>query len=131
LSGSEKRRGGDTPKFRQAVKWLWQRVFRQTVKNVLLAAGLGPDPHSDPDTWNKFLKRHADTLWQCDFASKRKWTVKGLVDLYLPGLHPHRHSAELGFAVHREPDGGLDQPAGQEVCDARGRARSAVQDGDS
>ncbi len=45
-------------------------------------AGQCHDPHSDPDTWNKFMARHAEALWQCDFASKRKWTVKGMVDLY-------------------------------------------------
>jgi putative transposase len=28
------------------------------------------------------MARHAATLWQCNFASKRKWTVKGMVDLY-------------------------------------------------
>jgi putative transposase len=26
---------------------------------------------------------HAETLWQCDFVSKPRWTAKGLVDLYL------------------------------------------------
>jgi len=30
------------------------------------------------------MARHATTLWQCDFASQRKWTVKGMVDLYFP-----------------------------------------------
>jgi putative transposase len=77
-----KETGWGYTKIRQAVKRLGHNVSRQTVKNVLLAAGLGPDPHSDPDTWNKFMSRHADTLWQCDFASKKKWTTKGLVDLY-------------------------------------------------
>jgi putative transposase len=69
-------------KIRQALNRLGHKVSRQTVSNVLKEAGLTPDPHADPDTWNKFLKRHADTLWQCDFASKRKWTLKGMVDLY-------------------------------------------------
>jgi putative transposase len=52
------------------------------VKNILVEAGLGPDPGDHPDTWSDFLKRHAATMWQCDFASKRKWTIKGMVDLY-------------------------------------------------
>ena len=30
----------------------------------------------------RFLKRHAETLWQCDFASKRKWTISGMIDVY-------------------------------------------------
>lgn len=59
-------------------------VSRQTVKNVLLEAGLAPGP-GDPgpqDSWGAFLKRHADTLWQCDFVTKPMWTNRGLVDLY-------------------------------------------------
>jgi putative transposase len=61
---------------------LGHRISRQTVKNILVEAGLGPDPSDHPDTWSDFLKRHAATMWQCDFASKRKWTIKGMVDLY-------------------------------------------------
>ena len=39
-------------------------VSRQTVKNVIVEAGLGPQPGDHPDTWHKFLKRHAETLWR-------------------------------------------------------------------
>ena len=63
-------------------KRLGHRVSRQTVKNVVIEAGLGPDPSDHPDPWYDFLKRHAASMWQCDFASKRKWTIKGMVDLY-------------------------------------------------
>jgi putative transposase len=58
-------------------------VSRQTVKNILIEAGLpvGPTPDS-PDSRDAFLKRHAATLWQCDFVSKPVWTAEGLVDLY-------------------------------------------------
>lgn len=47
-------------------------LSRQTVKNILVEAGLTPAPGhtSSDDTWDAFLKRHADTLWQCDFLSK-------------------------------------------------------------
>ncbi|XZE56515.1 integrase core domain-containing protein [Planctomycetaceae bacterium SH139] len=66
----------------QAMRRLGHRISRQTVKNILVEAGLGPDPSDHPDTWSDFLKRHAATMWQCDFASKRKWNIKGMVDLY-------------------------------------------------
>ncbi|MDB5339207.1 MAG: hypothetical protein JWN70_4826 [Planctomycetaceae bacterium] len=33
-------------------------------------------------TWEEFLKIHPDTLWQCDFATKRMWTLRGFVDLH-------------------------------------------------
>jgi hypothetical protein len=29
------------------------------------------------------LKIHGETLWQCDFLSKKSWTLNGFVDLYL------------------------------------------------
>lgn len=66
----------------QALRRLGHRVSRQTVKNVVIEAGLGPDPSDHPDTWSDFLRRHAATMWQCDFASKRKWTIRGMFDLY-------------------------------------------------
>ncbi len=69
-------------KVMQQLRRLGVHVSRQTVKNVIVEAGLGPLPGDHPDTWHKFLKRHAETLWQCDFACKKKWTVKGLIDVY-------------------------------------------------
>jgi putative transposase len=66
----------------QALRQLGHVVARETVKNVLFDAGLGPEPGDHRDTWSHFLRRHAATLWQCDFAFKRMWTIKGMVDLY-------------------------------------------------
>ena len=47
----------------QAMRRLGHKVSRQTIKNVLVQAGLGPEPQDHPDTWSEFLKLHADTLW--------------------------------------------------------------------
>ena len=60
-------------------------LSRQTVKNILVAAGLTPDPgdETSDDSWDAFLKRHADTLWKCDFLSKPMLTMKGFIPLYL------------------------------------------------
>ncbi len=69
-------------KILQELRRMGVHVSRQTVKNVIVAAGFAPTPGDHPDTWHKFLKRHAETLWQCDFACEKKWTVKGLVDVY-------------------------------------------------
>ena len=77
-----KETGWGYTKIVQAMRRLGHKISRQTVKNVLVEAGLSPEPHDHPDTWSEFLKRHAETMWQCDFACKRKWTVKGMVDLY-------------------------------------------------
>ncbi|MEM9646685.1 MAG: helix-turn-helix domain-containing protein, partial [Planctomycetota bacterium] len=71
-------------KIRQGLARLGHRVSRQTVKNILVAEGIAPEPNDDgdPDSWSEFLKRHAHVMWQCDFACKKKWTVKGLIDVY-------------------------------------------------
>lgn len=70
-------------KILQTLRRLGVTVSRQTVKNILVEAGLEPSPNTNPDNWDSFLKRHAETLWQIDFCSKPRWTVKGVVDVYL------------------------------------------------
>jgi len=47
------------------------KISRQTVVNILKAHGLEPGPRLGPGTWDELLKMHAETLWQCDFFSKR------------------------------------------------------------
>jgi putative transposase len=53
------------------------RISRQTVKNILVEHGLDPGPKRGRGTWIDFLRMHAETLWQCDFFSKRIWTLQG------------------------------------------------------
>ena len=59
------------------------RLSRQTVKNILIEHGIDPEPHCGKGTWNEFLKIHAAAMWGCDFLSKRMWTLRGPIDLYL------------------------------------------------
>jgi putative transposase len=56
---------------------------RNTVKRILKKAGLEPGPKRGAGTWDEFLIRHAATLVQCDFLSKRIWTAKGLRDVFV------------------------------------------------
>jgi putative transposase len=51
---------------------------RNTVKRIMKANDLDPGPDRGPDSWHEFLQRHAETLYQCDFFSKRVWTKYGL-----------------------------------------------------
>jgi len=53
------------------------RISRQTVKNILIENGFDPGPKRGRGTWNEFLHIHSETLWQCDFFSKRIWTLYG------------------------------------------------------
>jgi putative transposase len=59
-----------------------ESVNRNTVKNILKRNGFETGPKRGPGTWDEFLKRHAKSMWPCDFACKNKWTVKGLVNRY-------------------------------------------------
>ena len=58
-------------------------VSRTTIFNILTENGIDPAPKRGPGTWDEFLKRHASTLYACDFFSKKVWTMRGLVDMYL------------------------------------------------
>tara|TARA_R100001132_G_C3269147_1_gene91438 strand:- start:1276 stop:1620 length:345 start_codon:yes stop_codon:yes gene_type:complete len=53
------------------------------VKNIVKEAGIEPSPKRSTGTWDQFLKTHAETLWACDFFTKRAVTPRGLVDLYV------------------------------------------------
>lgn len=59
------------------------RICRQTVKNILKAENIEPSPTRRRGTWDDYLKAHAETLWACDFFTKRAVTARGLVDLYV------------------------------------------------
>jgi putative transposase len=56
---------------------------RNTVKNILRTAGLDPGPKRGESTWDDFLKRHAASLWQCDFFSRRVITKKGIRQVFV------------------------------------------------
>lgn len=58
-------------------------VSRTTVKNILKAHGLEPGPERGAGTWDEFLVRHAETLWQCDFLATKAVTATGVKDLFL------------------------------------------------
>ncbi|MFO0826744.1 MAG: integrase core domain-containing protein [Phycisphaerales bacterium] len=51
---------------------------RATVANLIRGAGKRP-PKGDGPTWDEFVRMHALTLWQCDFITKRVWTLRGPV----------------------------------------------------
>ena len=53
------------------------RISRQTVKNILIENGFEPGPNTGRGSWNELLHIHMETLWQCDFFSKRIWTKYG------------------------------------------------------
>jgi putative transposase len=60
-----------------------QSVSKNTVKNILKRNGFETGPKRGPGTWDEFLKRHASTLWQCDFFSKKIVSRSGLRDIFV------------------------------------------------
>jgi putative transposase len=44
-----------------------ESVTRNTVKNILKRNGFDIGPKRGPGTWDEFIKRHAATMWQCDY----------------------------------------------------------------
>jgi putative transposase len=81
------------------------KVSRSTVVNILKANGIDPGPRRGPGTWDEFIKRHASTLWACDFFSKKVWTCSGLVDVYVL-FFIHVGSRRVHIAgVTAHPDG--------------------------
>jgi transposase len=57
-------------------------ISRQTVVNILQEAGHNPYAPKGPGTWDELIKRHAETLWQCDFFSKRVISRLGFPQLF-------------------------------------------------
>lgn len=58
-------------------------ICRSTVINILKEHGLDPGPQRGLGTWDEFLKRHAATLWACDFFTNQVWIKAGLVDYFV------------------------------------------------
>jgi putative transposase len=59
------------------------KVSRSTVVKILKEEGLDPGPKRGEGTWDEFLKRHAQTLWACDFLTAKLWTLRGAVDMFV------------------------------------------------
>tara|TARA_E500000318_G_scaffold14854_4_gene14839 strand:- start:67292 stop:67876 length:585 start_codon:yes stop_codon:yes gene_type:complete len=53
-------------------------VSRTTVRSILKEHGIEPAPDRVEPVWDQFLKRHAATLWSCDFFTKNVLTPSGL-----------------------------------------------------
>jgi putative transposase len=56
---------------------------KTTVQNILREGGHDPGPKRGKGTWEEFLKAHAETLWQCDFFSKRVLTRTGIKQAFV------------------------------------------------
>ena len=81
-----------------------ESVTRNTVKNILKRNGYETGPERGPGTWDEFLKRHAKTMWQCDFFSKKIVSKTGLRDVFvLVFLHVETRRVYISPATYK-PD---------------------------
>ncbi len=102
-------------------------VCRTTVRNILKRHGIEPGPQRCDPTWDTFLRRHAETLWACDFFTARVLTLRGwrwasvLAFIHMESrkvivtkatLRPdHRWTAEVGECLAAEVEKlGLPKP---------------------
>jgi putative transposase len=61
------------------LKGLGYDVSWQTVRRVMLDAGLSPDPDKPyKTTWNTFIKSHWESICATDFFTVEAWGLKGL-----------------------------------------------------
>jgi putative transposase len=65
------------------LKKLGVTVCRSTVINILREHGLDPGPKRGAGSWLEFIQRHVQTLWACDFFSKRIVTMRGFVEMFV------------------------------------------------
>ena len=65
------------------LKKLGITVAANTIKKILIKNGFHPSPNRTKGDWDRFIKRHIDTLWACDFFSKDVWTACGKVTYYV------------------------------------------------
>jgi putative transposase len=88
------------------------KISRSTVIKILKENGLEPGPRRGEGTWEDFLKRHRDTLWACDFFSKKVWTMTGLVEMFvLFFIHPGSRRVHLAGMTANPARGWMAQQA--------------------
>lgn len=73
---------GYTKIFGELRKLRINQVSITTVRRTLNQQGIYPGPYRD-GSWQKFLKSHWQTLWACDFFTKKVITPKGWVEYYV------------------------------------------------
>ena len=97
-------------------------ISRQTIVNILQQAGHDPGPKRGPGTWDELLKMHAETLWQCDFFSKRVFSRLGMPQLFAMVFLERGDPPSVDIARHAASDRGLGRRAGPGVpCVCQGR----------
>lgn len=71
-------------------------VSRSIVRSILRGHGIEPAPDRAELVWDKILRRHASTLWSCDFFTKNVLTPRRL-KRYTTLVFMHNESRKVIF----------------------------------
>ncbi len=95
----------------------YRTIGRTTINNILRKHGFKPEPLGDPNnTWASFLRRHASTLWACDFFTKPVLTMRGWVDYYvLFFIHLETRKVHI-LGMTPNPDGEWMKQQARNLC---------------
>lgn len=110
-------------------------LSKNTVKRILKANGLEPSPKRTRDSWDAFLKQHAESLWQCDFLSRKVMTVTGMRDVFvMVFIHVKTRQVVVTPATRKPNDVWMMEQIERVVLQARQRGlrvRTVMRDRDS
>ena len=110
-------------------------VAANTIKKVLIKNGFHPSPNRTKGDWDRFIKRHMDTLWACDFFTKDVWTGFGKVTYYvLFFIHVGTRRVHISGMTCQPNSPWVEQQARNLVMELAERGENAsylIRDGDT
>lgn len=117
------------------MKKLGITVATNTIKKILIQNGFHPSPNRTKGDWDRFIKRHIDTLWACDFFTKDVWAGFGKVTYYiLFFIHVGTRRVKVAGMTCQPNGPWVEQQARNLVMDLAERGEKAaylIKDGDT
>ena len=117
---------------------LWKlgiSISTNTIRRILIKNGFNPSPDRSKGDWDKFIKRHIDTLWACDFFTKDVWTGFGKVTYYvLFFIHVGTRRVHVAGMTSQPNGPWVEQQARNFVMDLADRGEKGsylIKDGDT
>ena len=117
------------------LKKLGISVAHNTIKKIMIKNGFHPSPGRTKGDWDRFIQRHIDTLYACDFFTKDVWTACGKVTYYvLFFIHVGTRRVRIA-GMTCNPDGGWTEQQARnlvmELADRGEKASYLIRDGDT
>ncbi|HEX2837373.1 MAG TPA: helix-turn-helix domain-containing protein, partial [Phycisphaerales bacterium] len=79
-------------------------VCRSTIINILKQANMPTAPDRSDSSWYVFLRRHAKTLWACDFMTQRVLTPTGWKEAFLLVFIHHQTRQAIASTCTYKPN---------------------------